>query len=94
MRQLKQQLPCQLPCSALLDLVQRMRPLHGPTAAAGNGSSSSSSGWRSVLGVYLRRGYPFPALQLLLRDSLLADVAEGSGAELEAELYCRWVGRV
>jgi hypothetical protein len=99
MRLLNEQLPSQLPCSALLDLVQRMRPLHGPipaaaaaAAAAAEAGDSSSSGWRSVLGVYLRRGYPFPALRLLERGTLLADVAHAAdvaGAELEAELYCR-----
>jgi hypothetical protein len=98
MRQLREQLPSQLQCSALIDLVQRMRPLHGPIPAAagdaGDGnSSSSSSGWRSVLGVYLTRGYPYPALRLLERGVLLADVAEGTAAgELDAELYCRWTG--
>jgi hypothetical protein len=105
MRQLREQLPSQLQCSALIDIVQRMRPLHGqiPAAAAaaaaagdaGDGSSSSSNGWRSVLGVYLKRGYPYPALQLLERGVLLADVAEGAaGGELDAELYCRWAGNL
>jgi hypothetical protein len=108
MRQLQELLPSQLSCSALIDLVQRMRPLHGPLPAAagssaaaaaaaaagdaGDGSSSSSNGWRSVLGVYLKRGYPFPALRLLERGVLLADVAEGAAGELDAELYCRWAG--
>jgi hypothetical protein len=101
MRQLREQLPSQLQCSALIDIVQRMRPLHGPIPAAaaaaaagdagdGSSSSSSSNGWRSVLGVYLKRGYPYPALRLLEHGLLLADVAEGAaGGELDTELYCR-----